>query len=108
MKLTPSQRTALELAASRKSGCVSSGHGFPTPSSTLRALRKRSFVTHVATVGTYCTMQIQYRITDAGRAAIVKISAAACARCGGWASFGGMGQHHNAITPVLGRTGCTC
>ena len=36
------------------------------------------------------------------------IPAAACPRCGGWTSFGGMSQHSKATTPVSGRTGCTC
>lgn len=36
------------------------------------------------------------------------IPAAACPRCGGWTTFGGMSQHATATKPVLGRTGCTC
>lgn len=34
--------------------------------------------------------------------------AAACGRCGGWTSFGGMSQHAKATTPVQGRVGCSC
>ena len=34
------------------------------------------------------------------------IPAAACPRCGGWTQFGGMSQHAEATTPVIGRTGC--
>jgi hypothetical protein len=33
-----------------------------------------------------------------------KIPDAACRVCGGWTSF----EHANAVTPVEGRTGCTC
>lgn len=36
------------------------------------------------------------------------IPAAACPRCGGWTSMGGMSQHFNATEPVEGRTGCVC
>lgn len=36
------------------------------------------------------------------------IPAAACPKCGGWTSFGGMSQHSNSTVPVDGRTGCTC
>jgi hypothetical protein len=36
------------------------------------------------------------------------IPAAACQRCGGWTSFGGMSQHSKSATPVHGRTGCNC
>lgn len=36
------------------------------------------------------------------------VPAAACARCGGWTSVGGMSQHAKAVTPVQGRVGCTC
>lgn len=37
-----------------------------------------------------------------------KIPAAACQKCGGWTSFGGMSQHSKSTVPVMGRTGCTC
>lgn len=37
-----------------------------------------------------------------------KIPAAACPRCGGWTSYGGMSQHAGSLVPVQGRTGCTC
>lgn len=36
------------------------------------------------------------------------IPAAACPKCGGWTSQGGMSQHANATAPVMGRKGCTC
>ena len=37
------------------------------------------------------------------------VPAAACPRCGGWTSYGGMSQHsHNLTERVLGRTGCLC
>jgi len=39
---------------------------------------------------------------------MTNIPAAACKRCGGWTSFGGMSQHRDSETPVMGRTGCTC
>jgi hypothetical protein len=39
---------------------------------------------------------------------LTTIPAAACSRCGGWTSFGGMSQYSKSSTPVLGRTGCTC
>lgn len=39
---------------------------------------------------------------------LTDIPAAACNKCGGWTSFGGMSQHSKTTTPVLGRTGCTC
>jgi len=39
---------------------------------------------------------------------LTNIPAAACPRCGGWTGSGGMSQHRNSKTPVLGRTGCTC
>lgn len=35
------------------------------------------------------------------------IPAAACSICGGWTSRGGMSQHSDTKTPVIGRTGCT-
>ena len=35
------------------------------------------------------------------------IPAAACGRCGGWTTQGGMSQHGKATVPVLGRIGCT-
>lgn len=34
--------------------------------------------------------------------------AAACPRCGGWTSFGGMSQFAKSTEAVLGRIGCTC
>jgi hypothetical protein len=34
--------------------------------------------------------------------------AAACRRCGGWTTYGGMSQHAHADAPIMGRTGCTC
>lgn len=37
-----------------------------------------------------------------------KTPAAACPRCGGWTSYGGMSQYSASRVPVLGRTGCTC
>ena len=37
-----------------------------------------------------------------------KIPAAACPRCGGWTTTGGMSQYANNTTPVLGRVGCDC
>jgi len=36
------------------------------------------------------------------------IPVAACPRCGGWTSQGGMSQHALSAVPVQGRTGCTC
>lgn len=36
------------------------------------------------------------------------VPAAACPRCGGWTSSGGMSQYAKSSTPVLGRTGCSC
>tara|TARA_R110002020_G_scaffold13719_11_gene49182 strand:+ start:95 stop:544 length:450 start_codon:yes stop_codon:yes gene_type:complete len=32
--------------------------------------------------------------------------AASCPKCGGWTGHGGMSQHRNATTPVMGRLGC--
>jgi hypothetical protein len=34
--------------------------------------------------------------------------AAACPRCGGWTTMGGMSQHSDAHVPVHGRFGCVC
>jgi hypothetical protein len=34
--------------------------------------------------------------------------AAACPRCGGWTSFGGMSQHSDPKKLHLGRFGCNC
>lgn len=34
--------------------------------------------------------------------------AAACQRCGGWLSSGGMSQYHRTTTPVMRRFGCLC
>ncbi len=39
---------------------------------------------------------------------MTNIPAAACPRCGGWTSFGGMSQFANSKVPAMGRTGCTC
>ena len=36
-----------------------------------------------------------------------RIPPAACAICGGWTKGGGMSQHSDSKTPVMGRTGCT-
>lgn len=36
------------------------------------------------------------------------IPPAACGKCGGWTSYGGMSQYSNSYTPVSGRTGCNC
>jgi hypothetical protein len=36
------------------------------------------------------------------------IPAAACRKCGGWTSFGGMSQYCDSKEPVMGRIGCTC
>lgn len=36
------------------------------------------------------------------------VPAAACPRCGGWTSMGGMSQHSDSEVEVDGRTGCTC
>lgn len=33
---------------------------------------------------------------------------AACSRCGGWTSSGGMSQHARSKVAVLGRKGCAC
>lgn len=38
----------------------------------------------------------------------INVPGAACPRCGGWTSSGGMSQYRNSTTPVHGRTGCTC
>ena len=38
----------------------------------------------------------------------LKFTAAACMKCGGWTSFGGMSQHHKTTVPVMGRLGCIC
>jgi hypothetical protein len=67
--LTNKMTEALALAASRRSGCISCGDRFPTSASTLRALRKRGMLKHVATQ-LRPFHRVQYRITDAGRAAI--------------------------------------
>lgn len=40
--------------------------------------------------------------------AVAPTPAAACPRCGGWTSSGGMSQYRNSTVPVHGRTGCTC
>ena len=32
--------------------------------------------------------------------------AASCPKCGGWTSFGGMSQHYESTSPVMGRFGC--
>ena len=34
--------------------------------------------------------------------------AAACQRCGGWLSSGGMSQYHRTTAPVMRRFGCLC
>jgi len=39
---------------------------------------------------------------------LTNVPAAACHKCGGWASMGGMSQHRASATPVMGRTGCLC
>lgn len=78
MKLNDKQIAALRLAASRRSGLVSCGHRFPTAAATLRALSARGLLVHVATAGAYYDRQIQYRITDAGRAALFA--------CGAWSA----------------------
>ena len=36
------------------------------------------------------------------------VPAAACRRCGGWTTQGGMSQHGTSNVPVMGRTGCDC
>ena len=61
------QINALQLAASRKSGLISAGHGYPTSVNTLRSLTKRGLMEFVAKGGSYYDMRFQYRITDAGR-----------------------------------------
>jgi hypothetical protein len=66
------QLEALRLAASRKSGLVSAGHSYPTSRNTLRALAKRGLVEFVGKSGAYYDMRLAYRITDAGRAAIIE------------------------------------
>lgn len=71
--LTGLMITALKLATSRPKGLISCGDGYPTPSATLKALHKRGLVVFVGARprmyhGTF--PQTQYRITDAGRAAL--------------------------------------
>lgn len=39
---------------------------------------------------------------------MTQIPEAACKKCGGWTSFGGMAQYSQTITPILGRVGCIC
>ena len=43
---------------------------------------------------------------------LTKVPAAACSKCGGWHSRGGMKQYANSTVPVVAggyaRTGCTC
>jgi len=39
---------------------------------------------------------------------LTKIPAAACPRCGGWTSCGGMSQHRFSDVRVIDRTGCNC
>jgi hypothetical protein len=68
-QLTRPQTKALCLAASRSSGLVSAGHDFLTNVSTLRALERRGLVKFVGKSGPYYAIRVQYRITDAGRAA---------------------------------------
>ena len=46
---------------------------------------------------------------NAGEALVKeKVPAAACPRCGGWTSFGGMSQHSASKRRVMGRRGCVC
>lgn len=46
---------------------------------------------------------------QAGKAEIAsQVPAAACPRCGGWTSFGGMSQYSKSVVEVLGRKGCIC
>ena len=40
--------------------------------------------------------------------ALKNVPAAACPRCGGWTSFGGMSQFSNTLDVNHGRTGCIC
>ena len=36
------------------------------------------------------------------------VPGAACPRCGGWTSFGGMSQYSESNDAVMGRIGCVC
>ena len=49
----------------------------------------------------------QAQLTDALNQSTLH-PAAACGRCGGWTSFGGMSQHSTTHVPVNGRFGCVC
>jgi hypothetical protein len=72
--MTDHMMAALRLAASRKSGLVSGGHGFPTPMPALRALSKRGLLQHVATATTGPHRQRhQYKLTEQGRAVAAQL-----------------------------------
>ena len=67
MKLTGAQTEALRIAANRRKGLISAGHGFPTAKATLVSMRKLGLVDFVASDPTYYAQRYQYRVTQAGR-----------------------------------------
>ena len=70
--LSELQLNALCLAASRKSGLVTTGMGYTSAKATLQSLARLGLLAHQASGGAYYRYWSQYKITDAGRAAALE------------------------------------